>query len=695
MKQVSESVTRLTSGRYLLLLLLWGVMATVNTGCSRPSDEVRGTITMHGDFVNPGDLLVRARPLPGEGADAAEALSVVANATRVPGGDPSRFEFHLEGLQAGVPYRIGIKILNQETEFYSRFAWSSDRDPMVQAGEPDLHFDAYAVLSEIVVLGPAEGREREAWVAADALDFTDPDLATRTFAWRTTLPDVTGGRIQVSLKPFPRINDPVYDPCTNVEDGLIYTVDFVADAVAGEWITLPPINFHALLLRGKEDPLGDPGWHGKAGLALTDPNWDTQTLPKLEAGHPLYVRVLPKRGEEIICSPEQGGVPPEVLLAKIILKLLEYPGLLDPEVSLGTVWYTKPDYGPRPYKGEICYRILKDHKLPPKPTTLNGYLNISTWDILAANYISGVTYNQTAQRGMSFCVPPSADDDDGWLESFTDGFGAVLTGIVDAVGDIVNFTSNLWEEIQDEVVDAAASVIDNFVDCGKGSICRSALETGLEIGLAAMGVPPSLPNFDELTDQGLEYLSAQVASQAGIPSVLTDYAAQEAKDFVVDVVNNMKTTYAMEKLPDWLVPDIRFEPAYLVMELYGRGKNLPYDSAPRVIRNTHPIYAGVAVPLPRTLPKKDIDPPILFPMVLPPNTDGLPPAPPTTYASLAGPITFYPSEYEKSVWNKNVWLDQRYTDGCYFLYLTALSDPGGIYNIYSGKFTTAAAAPCE
>ena len=186
-----------------------------------------------------------------------------------------------------------------------------------------------------------------------------------------------------------------------------------------------------------------------------------------------------------------------------------------------------------------------------------------------------------------------------------------------------------------------------------------------------------------------------MAAQTGIPSVLTDYAAQEAKDFVTDVVNNMKSTYAMEKLPDWLVPDIRFEPAYLVMELYGRGKNLPYDSPPRIIRNNDPIYAGVMVPLPRNLPYKGVDPPILFPLVLPPNINGLPPAPPTTYSTLAGPVTFYPSEYEKSVWNKNVWLDQRYKNGCYSRYMTALSDPGGIYNIFSGKFTTETPAACE
>jgi hypothetical protein len=671
--------------RTLLPLLLPGTVVVLTSGCppvNVPTGEVRGTIIVHGYDLNPGDLMVRARPLPGEGK-AGVLRPVVVNATRAAGGLPSQFEFRLTGLARDVPYRIGVKIANQETALYPRLVWNVDRDPMVLAGDAPLRFDAYAVLSEIEVMGSEEGRDRAAWVAADALDFTDPALATRTFRWRTALSNITGGQLQVSLQPFPRIGQTGYDPCAESEDGIVYTQDFTRDVVPGEWVTLPAVDFHALLYRaGKALP------EGAAELAAATPNWDTQFLPKLEAGHPLYVRVMPRSGEETVCGPEEAGVPPEVLLARIILKILEHPEALDPKISLGQVWYTKPDYGARPYPGETCYRVTKDHKVL---FLLNGG---TVWDMLVANHMSGVTYGNTALRGKSFCVPPD-NDDDGWLESFTDSFGAVLTGIVDALGDIVNYTSKLWEEIQDEVVDAAASVIDNFVDCGQGSICRSALETGLEIGLATMGVPPSLPNFDELVDQGVEYLAAQVAAQTGIPSVLTDYAAQEAKDFVQDVVKNMKANYDIKGLPNWLAPDIRFESAYLVMELYGRGKTLPFDSTPSLIRNNGPIYAGVLVGLPRNLPKKNVEPPLLFPMVLPPNTYGLPPAPPTTVTTFAGSVTFYPNEYDKAVWNKNVWITQRYANGCYALHLTALSDPGGIYKVLSAKFKTEdSSVPC-
>lgn len=684
------SVFRMPSAHTLLLVIL-AAFILINLGCPPPPppppSEVRGTITTHGFNLSPSDLQVRARPLPGEEDDPAKARPVVVNVTRVAGGGPSRLAFRLTGLEAGMPYRIGIKVNNQDTALYPRFVWSSDRDPLVQPGEADLRFDAYAVLSEISVLAEGGGRDREMWVGADALDFTEPDLASRTFAWRTLLPDVTGGQLQISLSPFPRTAERVYDPCDHDDERMVYTMDFEAEIIPGEWVSLPPVNFYALLIpEGREDPDGGPFRDGKAGAALANPAWESQVLPELEMGHPLYVRVLPKRGEEVICDPDLGGVPPEVLLAKMVLKILSELEQ-HPEISLGTVWYNPPAYGARPYKGEVCYRILKDHKLPPMPTTLQGWSKISTWDILVAKHMSGVTYNQTAKRGMSFCVPPDTSDE-GWLESFANSFAAVITGIIDAVGNLVNYTSNLWEEIKGEVVKAAAGVIDNFVDCGPGTLCRGALETGLEIGMAAMGVPPFLPNFDELMDEGVGYLSAQVAAQSGVPSVLTDYAAQETKDFVKNVVNNMKSNYGVPKLPDWLAPDIRFEPAYLVIDLYGRGKNFPYNSPPYLIRNHQTVYAGAGLFLPRHLPKPGVEPPIKFPMVLPPNNDGLPAMPPTVIQTLGGPMTFYPNEYEKSVWDKNTWINQRYKDGCYLLYLVALSNPGGIYNIFSAQFKT-------
>lgn len=660
------------------------LLALPQFGCPpvQTGGQVSGVIDVHGYDIDPNDIMIRARPLniPVDDGET-KARPVIGRATRLPGGE--QFEFTLSGLEEDIPYRIGLRIDNQDTKLYPRLVWNSNKDPLVIASDTSLEFHAYAVRSEIEVMTADVGRDRPEWVGADVLDFTVPDQAARTFRWRTSLTNVTGGRLQVSVAPFPRIAERGYNPCANDDDGIVYTVDF--EAIPGEWVTLPPVNFHALLAGGRDDPRDKAALAGSIGKALDSPSWETDTLPKLEAGMPLYVRVLPLVGDVSVCDPDDGGVPPEVILARLLLEVFEGIEVIEnPKVQIGTVWYNKPVIGARPYAGETCYRFTQDHKLR-SPFGGGG----TAWDMLAKAYTSGASYNQTILAGTSFCVPPD-DDDDGWFESFAESFSSVITGAFDALADAVNYVSNLWEEIQDAVVDVVAGAIDDIgiINCGPNSACRKALEAGLELALASMGVPPSLPNFEELVDEGIDYVAAQVASQVGVPPELVDYASQQAKDFVKKVAEDMQANYHVPGLPDWLAPDLRFQPASVVMELYGPGTDEPFNSQPMIIRNNSPIFLGAGVKLPIALPKQGEEPPIMFPMVLPPNTEGLDPAPTFTIPTLTGPVTLYPSEYGKGVWYKNQWITHRYAYpfSCYSFYLVALSSPGGIYNLRDNHF---------
>ncbi|MBK9241732.1 MAG: hypothetical protein IPL75_16120 [Acidobacteria bacterium] len=86
------------------------------------------------------------------------------------------------------------------------------------------------------------------------------------------------------------------------------------------------------------------------------------------------------------------------------------------------------------------------------------------------------------------------------------------------------------EQIQDYAVQAVAAGLNVIpgVNCPP-TPCQAALEMGLEVALATMGVPPSIPNFDQLMDQGFDYAAAQLASQVGVPSVIADVASDEAR----------------------------------------------------------------------------------------------------------------------------------------------------------------------
>lgn len=98
----------------------------------------------------------------------------------------------------------------------------------------------------------------------------------------------------------------------------------------------------------------------------------------------------------------------------------------------------------------------------------------------------------------------------------------------------VDWVSEAYNSLKSAVVDGLASVA-----CGGDETCRMAISAGLDIGLAAMGVPPSLPNFDELVDGGFDYLASEIASQAGCPDAV---CKQAIKDNLKKVLDENKNT---------------------------------------------------------------------------------------------------------------------------------------------------------
>ena len=635
--------------------------------------SIAGTIRVSGCDAAAEDIMVRARPIRAPETWSGETRVLRAG----PGAAAGEFGFHIDDLEIGVPYRIGVKFVGPSARGCSGIAWTADRDPLVLPGDSPLTFRGYAVRSKLEVLATTDGRDggtgptdtdgnahlrapAELWVGADTLDFHDPVKAVRRFRWQSDLPGVTGGQLQISLKPFPHIGERAYDPCRPGSDsGVIQRVDF--STAADGWTSLPAVDFHELIL--PRDPAAD------------GPLVDAGTLAKLDLGMPLHVRVIPRIAGRLACDPDTGGTPPEALLAGIILSLTSPEPAPDQQLRLGRVFYTVPDLGKQPFPGEVCYRVTKKHTLAPLLT--------SAWDTSAYLYAkSSDIGGGVIAENASFCIP-AASGDDGWFDSVVDTFSSVLSGIVDGIGKLVNYTSNLWEEIQDKAVAAVGDVITELkiVDCGEGSDCRKALETGLEVALASMGVPPSLPNFDQLMDMGFDYMATQIASEAGVPDVLADYASEQAQDFVKKAAADMKARNLVPGLPNWLVPDLHFRHAFLTLELFGRGFDQPYYSRPGIIRNNSPIYAGTFVTVPQRLPMPG-EKPILFPMVLPPNLDGLP-DPPAKY-----------DEYQKARVNKNDWVKLRYTGGCYHLVLTGLSDPGGIAPLLNASFLADDVVPC-
>jgi len=88
--------------------------------------------------------------------------------------------------------------------------------------------------------------------------------------------------------------------------------------------------------------------------------------------------------------------------------------------------------------------------------------------------------------------------------------------VVDFALDVVNWVSTAYSDMKDTVISIVAQFVPDEL-CGK-----DCLDTLLDAGLMALGIPPSIPNFDQLMNQGLDYLAAQAVGELGFPPEIYD-----------------------------------------------------------------------------------------------------------------------------------------------------------------------------
>jgi hypothetical protein len=140
-----------------------------------------------------------------------------------------------------------------------------------------------------------------------------------------------------------------------------------------------------------------------------------------------------------------------------------------------------------------------------------------------------------------------------------DKVGDAIGGVVGFFEDAVNWVATAYQDIKNKAVDVVASNIP-----GCGGPCRDVLSYGLDTGLAACGLPPDLPNFDELVQMGKGNLAATLISEAGLSDVpFSEELAEKMMDKVTE-----QATSAADTGPggtQWLrpLPDKQYRPAFV------------------------------------------------------------------------------------------------------------------------------------
>lgn len=111
-------------------------------------------------------------------------------------------------------------------------------------------------------------------------------------------------------------------------------------------------------------------------------------------------------------------------------------------------------------------------------------------------------------------------------------FADAVEGFVSLLKSFVNGVSSAFDSIKS----FATSTIAGALGCSSNPTCKTLIETGLDAGLVALGMPPDLPDFDALEAMGEDYLAEtiaqQVAAQTGVP--FADEATKAAVKKMID-----------------------------------------------------------------------------------------------------------------------------------------------------------------
>lgn len=137
-------------------------------------------------------------------------------------------------------------------------------------------------------------------------------------------------------------------------------------------------------------------------------------------------------------------------------------------------------------------------------------------------------------KGDIVCEPKPPEGC-GWSD-----LGACVGDLISYFEDAVNWVSKAYESAKDK---AAGFVADGLgvipiPGCDK-SCLKDGLSIGMDVALTSMGVPPSIPNIDELEEQGLDYLAEQTI-EAAAPELPTGALEMAGVDPKEEIKNGIK-----------------------------------------------------------------------------------------------------------------------------------------------------------
>jgi LysM repeat protein len=332
------------------------------------------------------------------------------------------------------------------------------------------------------------------WTAELTLDW-DGDMK-RQFFWRTDAQGVNKAVWQISETPFP-LSPVLLDSAFTQEEAVAYNGGFF-------WIDFGEFRDGGTSAASPATAPPATSTPSSSGTGFPFLTFDFYPSAMFLLPGTYYVRLIPMAGNQAVALPSN------------VVKIHVGPPQEPPDITIYEVetYYDvhilefRPIHWPEP---GVCAFILENDCAVPLP--FGG-----TKVIPAGTSICPESYKGKGEKA--------------WYES-----------LWDFVKDGLSWLSNLYEDIKQGVVDAVGGVV-----CGGDETCKDVLMAGLNAGLAAMGIPPSIPNLDELMAQGITYIAAEVATEMTGTEYLDDLYKEaadlgipedKAKAFVRDRVQDL------------------------------------------------------------------------------------------------------------------------------------------------------------
>lgn len=230
----------------------------------------------------------------------------------------------------------------------------------------------------------------------------------------------------------------------------------------------------------------------------------------------------------------------------------------------------------------------------PEPMEITcNWVNSNTGEVLKSYYsvmmnpfssdkMSEAEYREVINRvlpvGAKVYIPEPKEEDKSWYEELFEGVVGFFKDLVSVIAKIYTKIQQTYENIKSGLVNFVVNLCP--IESLRGYF-KTALEGLINCGLIAIGLPPTLPNFEKLAEENISYFAQLALTEAGIPpneitDELTDKVAGEmvkqfsAADKTSDE-NPVKAPFLK------LDPDYLYSPAYVELEM---ANNTDYPSVP-------------------------------------------------------------------------------------------------------------------